>query len=91
MVGDTHYLNSGDWVESLTAIVEHPDGRFEVYDYAEFCRRLEAKTQQQGSPSKLKKAKRAPQEALPVEDDSDPIAVVGSERLHPPDSTDRQK
>lgn len=92
MVGDTHYLNSGDWVESLTAIVEHPDGRFEVYDYAEFCRRLEAKTQQQGSPSKLRKAKRAPQEALPVEDDSDPIAVVGSEQLHhPPDSTDRQK
>lgn len=35
-----HYLNSGDWVESLTAIVEHTDGRLEVIDYAEFLRRL---------------------------------------------------
>lgn len=25
-----HYLNTGDWVESLTAVVEHEDGRMEV-------------------------------------------------------------
>ncbi len=25
-----HYLNTGDWVESLTALVEHSDGRFEI-------------------------------------------------------------
>jgi UDP-2,3-diacylglucosamine pyrophosphatase LpxH len=31
-----HYLNSGDWVESLTAIVEHWDGRFELIDFASF-------------------------------------------------------
>jgi UDP-2,3-diacylglucosamine pyrophosphatase LpxH len=36
MIGDIHYLNSGDWVESLTAIVEHVDGRFELIDFAEF-------------------------------------------------------
>jgi UDP-2,3-diacylglucosamine pyrophosphatase LpxH len=24
------YLNSGDWVESCTALVEHLDGRFEI-------------------------------------------------------------
>jgi UDP-2,3-diacylglucosamine pyrophosphatase LpxH len=36
MLGDIHYLNSGDWVESLTAIVEHFDGRFEVLDFARF-------------------------------------------------------
>lgn len=41
MVGDLHYLNSGDWVESMTAIVEHHDGRFEVLGYPEFCRRLQ--------------------------------------------------
>ena len=34
MVGDIHYLNSGDWVESLTALVEHHDGSFEIIDYA---------------------------------------------------------
>ncbi len=36
MFGDIHYLNSGDWVESLTAIVEHDDGRFELIDFARF-------------------------------------------------------
>jgi UDP-2,3-diacylglucosamine pyrophosphatase LpxH len=36
MIGDIHYLNSGDWVESLTAIVEHFDGRFELIEFAEF-------------------------------------------------------
>ena len=44
MIDDIHYLNSGDWVESLTAIVEHFDGRFELIDYKEFCERLEAKS-----------------------------------------------
>jgi UDP-2,3-diacylglucosamine pyrophosphatase LpxH len=37
MIADTHYLNSGDWVESLTAIVEHYDGRFELIDFPSFC------------------------------------------------------
>ncbi len=36
-IGDIHYLNSGDWVESLTAIVEHHDGRFELVRFKEFC------------------------------------------------------
>lgn len=40
MVGKVHYLNSGDWVESLTALVEYEDGGFEVIEYQEFCRRL---------------------------------------------------
>jgi UDP-2,3-diacylglucosamine pyrophosphatase LpxH len=35
-VGDIHYLNSGDWVESLTAIIEHHDGRMELVRYADF-------------------------------------------------------
>lgn len=30
------YLNSGDWVESMTAIVEHHDGRMELIHYDEF-------------------------------------------------------
>jgi UDP-2,3-diacylglucosamine pyrophosphatase LpxH len=37
-LGDIHYLNSGDWVESLTAIVEHWDGRFELIEFADFVR-----------------------------------------------------
>ena len=37
-VGEIHYLNSGDWVESLTAIIEHYDGRMELVEYEEFFR-----------------------------------------------------
>lgn len=40
VIGDVHYLNSGDWVESMTAVVEHFDGTFEVIDYKDFCSRL---------------------------------------------------
>jgi len=43
MVGQTHYLNSGDWVESLTALVEHMDGTFEILGYKDFCQRVEEK------------------------------------------------
>lgn len=39
-VGDIHYLNSGDWVESLTAIIEHHDGRMELVRYEEFLAAL---------------------------------------------------
>ena len=46
MIGNTHYLNSGDWVESLTAIVQHEDDRFEIITYDEFCRRLADETRQ---------------------------------------------
>ena len=28
------YCNDGDWVESLTALVEHADGRLEILDYS---------------------------------------------------------
>jgi UDP-2,3-diacylglucosamine pyrophosphatase LpxH len=37
-LGDIHYLNSGDWVESLTAIVEHFDGHMEIVSFADFLR-----------------------------------------------------
>lgn len=41
-VGDIRYLNSGDWVESMTAIVEHHDGRMELVHYGEFMAALAA-------------------------------------------------
>jgi UDP-2,3-diacylglucosamine pyrophosphatase LpxH len=43
MIEDIHYLNSGDWVESLTAIVEYDDGQFEIIGYKEFCQHLKEK------------------------------------------------
>ncbi|MEA1832293.1 UDP-2,3-diacylglucosamine diphosphatase [Methylobacterium durans] len=36
------YLNTGDWVESCTAIVEHYDGRMEVLHYPSLLRAREA-------------------------------------------------
>jgi UDP-2,3-diacylglucosamine pyrophosphatase LpxH len=32
------YANDGDWVESLTALVEHADGRLEILDWSEASR-----------------------------------------------------
>ncbi|MDB6093204.1 MAG: phosphoesterase [Verrucomicrobia bacterium] len=40
MLGEIHYLNSGDWVESLTALVEHWDGTFELVEFANFLERF---------------------------------------------------
>lgn len=37
---DIRYLNSGDWVESMSCVVEHADGRLEVLYYSEFLRRM---------------------------------------------------
>jgi UDP-2,3-diacylglucosamine pyrophosphatase LpxH len=33
-VGGIRYLNTGDWVENCTGVVEHPDGRFELVSWA---------------------------------------------------------
>ena len=32
------YMNCGDWVDSCTAIVEHPDGRFAIVDWGQELR-----------------------------------------------------
>jgi len=48
-VGDIHYLNSGDWVESLTAIIEHDGGRMELVEYRDFIARLRGATQENQS------------------------------------------
>jgi UDP-2,3-diacylglucosamine pyrophosphatase LpxH len=40
IVDDIHYLNSGDWVESLTAVVEHWDGRYELVTFADFIQQF---------------------------------------------------
>jgi UDP-2,3-diacylglucosamine pyrophosphatase LpxH len=34
------YCNDGDWVESLTALVEHADGRLEILDFSSATSRL---------------------------------------------------
>ena len=41
MLEDIHYLNSGDWVESMTAIVETMDGELRLIDYPTFLKDLD--------------------------------------------------
>lgn len=45
MMGTVRYLNSGDWVESLTAIVEEMDGSIRVVERAELMRLITAQRQ----------------------------------------------
>ncbi|MDD3077730.1 MAG: UDP-2,3-diacylglucosamine diphosphatase [Paludibacter sp.] len=35
MIDGVHYLNSGDWVETMSALLEHEDGTWEVYLHTE--------------------------------------------------------
>jgi UDP-2,3-diacylglucosamine pyrophosphatase LpxH/glycosyltransferase involved in cell wall biosynthesis len=48
-VGDIHYLNSGDWVESLTGILEHHDGRMELFHYDDFLNSLGERVREAGA------------------------------------------
>ena len=64
-VGDTHYLNSGDWVESLTAIVETTEREFKLITFDEFEEdvkkmRLEA-AQKFGEERQARRQELAPQ------------------------------
>jgi UDP-2,3-diacylglucosamine pyrophosphatase LpxH len=34
-IGDVRYINTGDWTESCTAVVEHFDGRFEILQWTQ--------------------------------------------------------
>ncbi len=40
-IGGIHYLNSGDWVESLTGIIEWEPGQFQLLHYSDFEEMLE--------------------------------------------------
>lgn len=41
MIGDIHYLNSGDWVETMSALTETEDGQWEIQYYADWIKKLE--------------------------------------------------
>ncbi|MGY0709077.1 UDP-2,3-diacylglucosamine diphosphatase [Azospirillum argentinense] len=51
------YCNDGDWVESCTALVEHPCGRLEIIDWAADIRRRTATTLPAHIPAKEKPEK----------------------------------
>jgi hypothetical protein len=41
MIGAIHYLNSGDWVESLTALAETNTGEWKIIHYHDWLASLE--------------------------------------------------
>jgi UDP-2,3-diacylglucosamine pyrophosphatase LpxH len=49
MIGDVHYLNSGDWVESNTALVENLDGTWEILEFDAFYQNIQ-ELQAEASP-----------------------------------------
>jgi hypothetical protein len=52
-IGDVHYLNTGDWVESCTAIAETRDGQLEIIRWQEVTA---ARERAAGRPSQLEVA-----------------------------------
>ncbi len=48
-----HYLNSGDWVESLTAIVERLDGTMEILNYQDFIKEYPVPSKREEEPAEL--------------------------------------
>jgi UDP-2,3-diacylglucosamine pyrophosphatase LpxH len=75
-IGGIRYLNSGDWVESLTAIVEHLDGRMELIRYEDFIAELARSAREEQD---LRQA--APQPAPPADRAGWP---TGSRTFAPP-------
>jgi UDP-2,3-diacylglucosamine pyrophosphatase LpxH len=65
-IGEIHYLNSGDWVESLTAIVEHMDGTFEMIEYNAFLKKY---------PLTDDNSSDEPQTELPLAEGSGPVVA----------------
>ena len=46
-MGDVHYLNTGDWVESCTAIGEKHDGSFELIRWLDVVEARKRQSQSQ--------------------------------------------
>lgn len=44
MIDGIHYLNSGDWVETLSALTEDENGNWEVVDYSEIREQINGKS-----------------------------------------------
>lgn len=68
-IGEVHYLNCGDWLESGTFVVEHFDHTFEVLDYRRFLELLEEKAASKKTTGSQSMS--VPDEDLLLEDEED--------------------
>lgn len=69
-IGTIHYLNSGDWIESNTALIENADGHWEVLPYEAFCARLDA-SERQADELHPERSKPVALNALRLDEDED--------------------
>jgi hypothetical protein len=75
MRGGIRYINTGDWVESCTAIVEHDDGRIELIDWS---RRIA------GQPGLTPQSETAAKSCqLPMRPPDGPLFELPDPGLHP--------
>jgi UDP-2,3-diacylglucosamine pyrophosphatase LpxH len=75
-IDGTLYCNDGDWVESLTALVEHADGRLEIIDWGQVMRERDAAVQSALQQAQGQSATGAPQPApasVPVSPTAAPV------------------
>ncbi len=61
------YANDGDWVESLTALVEHADGRLEILDWSQWDQAASRAGSCASAPAPARVVVPAPQAAIDVE------------------------
>jgi len=61
-IGGIQYVNCGDWVDSCTAIVEHPDGRLELIEWGKARRGTEAVPEPEAKEEEAAEA----QQPLPI-------------------------
>jgi hypothetical protein len=74
MIDGILYANDGDWVESLTALVEHADGRLEIVDWGQ---RLAERAAAAGRPAPARGVPSPAPAAAPS-----PVLVVGEPAAH---------
>ena len=53
MIGDVHYINTGDWVESCTAVAEKHDGSLELIRWSDV---QQSKQVEEVSPTEMEVA-----------------------------------
>lgn len=74
-IGEVLYCNDGDWVESLTALVEHADGRLEILDRSALARRPEPARRRAAQPGTATPAGAATPVPVPAAETPEPAAA----------------
>ncbi|MFA5258327.1 MAG: UDP-2,3-diacylglucosamine diphosphatase [Opitutales bacterium] len=81
MIDGMRYLNSGDWIESNTAIVEHFDGSMQVVDFDTFLTWLEEENASQKEVGSEVYSQTSPFTTADEEDEEDPAPMEKNRKI----------